>query len=330
MNKNFFYKINLPFSKKEIRFKELTTRDQLDIEKINLFYPQTPEYYLDYHNNFLKILQTCIENFEEFLDIDILEYLLFCLKIRIISLGNVLELYLKSEDQSAKNTKVTLDLQSVIQRILFAGESSLITKEIALDDKNLTIYLGWPNIKSIKSFHDLFFSELTIEEKILEIIPEFISKVKIKDENIDFHSLNHNEKEKMLLVFPASIKNKIQKAILENINKISEHNIFNISYFENQKLNFFNLIYIDIIKLIFSQNPKRIYEEIYILANYHLDSNYVMSLSPAERRIYISFIEAQKKSEQAPEQASVNVPPPSNQNRSVEDLAVEFGDIPPN
>ena len=85
-----------------------------------------------------------------------------------------------------------------------------------------------------------------------------------------------------------------------------------------------------IIKLIFSQNPKRIYEEIYILANYHLDSNYVMSLSPAERRIYISFIEAQKKSEQAPEQASVNVPPPSNQNRSVEDLAVEFGDIPPN
>lgn len=333
MNDHFFYKINLPFSKKEIRFKEISTKNQLDIEKLNLFYPQSPEYYLDYHNNFLKIIKNCIENYDSFLEIDILDYLLFCLKIRVLSIGNVLELYLKSDDPSVKAKKITLDLQMVIERILITGELSLSTKEISFDDKDLTIYLGWPNIKSVKSFYDLFFSELPIEEKIMEIIPEFIHKVKIKNEIIEFNNLTHNEKEKILLLFPASIKNKIQKSILDNINKISEHNIFDISYFENQKLNFFNLVYIDIIRLIFSQNPKRIYEEIYILSHYHLDSNYVLSLSPAERKIYISFIEAQRKSQADPEQSNTGMnvpPPPPNQNRSVEDLAVEFGDVPPN
>lgn len=338
MNKTFYYKIILPFSKKFIKFKELSTQNQLDIEKINLFYPQTQEYHLDYHENFLKIIENCIENFQDFLECDILDYLLFCVKLRILSVGNILELYLKSDDPTVKNKKITLDLDLVIRNILIAGSESLIHKEVFFEERNLKVELGWPNIKSIKSFFDLFFSNLKMEEKIFEIIPEFISSVYINKEKIDFKILSREEKEKITNLFPASVKNKIQQAILENINKISTFKMLDVSFFENQKFNFFNLIYIEIIKLLFTQGLKKIYEEIYILSTYNMSSEYVLNISPTERKLYVSFVELQRKSQEPPDARSdaMNMPPIpmepplKNAPKSVEDLAVEFGDIPPN
>ena len=82
--------------------------------------------------------------------------------------------------------------------------------------------------------------------------------------------------------------------------------------------------------MIFSQNPRRIYEEVYILSSFNLDSNYVMSLTPIERKLYLSFVESQQKSNQSKsDQLQNQMPPPSNHSRAVDDLAVEFGDIPP-
>jgi hypothetical protein len=333
MDTNFYYKIDLPFSKQKVYFKELTTQNQLDIEKLNLFYPAVPDYYWDYHENFLKVIKSCIENFDDFLKCDILDYLLFCLKLRIISINNTIELQIKNEDPEVEITKISLDLQTIIQNILMAGSDSLVVKEIYQEDKNLKIEIGWPSIQSVKSFYNLYFSNIQFEEKILEIIPEFITKVHIRDEVIQFQKLSHDEKEKVLFLFPASIKNQIQEAVLANINKLASYSIFNIKQLENQKFNFFNLIFIELIKLIFSQNPKRIYEEIYILSNHHLDSNYILNMAPSERKIYVSFIEAQRKSQSPPnaaEDASSFVPPSEQKTRSVEDLAVEFGDVPPN
>lgn len=81
--------------------------------------------------------------------------------------------------------------------------------------------------------------------------------------------------------------------------------------------------------MIFTQNPKRIYEEIYILSNFNIDSNYVMNLSSTERKIYISFIESQQKSQNQQTQPD-SLTQPDIKKRTVDDLAVEFGDIPPN
>jgi hypothetical protein len=329
VSEEFFYKINLPFSKKVINFKELTTKNQLEIEKINHYYPSSIEYYMEYHNNFLKVLKRCVENFEEVLSLDIIEYLLLCLKLRITSIGNVLELQIKSDNSKVKFTKISLDLQDILKNILLASENSLVNRELIYEDKGLTIKFGWPDIKSIKNFHNLFFSTLSFQEKVLMTIPEFIKEIEVNNDIIDFKNLNFDQKEKMLLNFPASIKNDIQKAVLENINNLSNYDIFEISYFKDQKLNFYNLIYIELIKLIFSQNPKRIYEEIYILSNFNMSSEYVLNMSPSERKIYLSFIEAQKKS-QNPTSEPSSIPVNNGNNRSLEDLSVEFGDLPPN
>ena len=48
----FLYKVDFPFSEKVLNFKELNTKNQLDIEKINLYYPHTSEFSIDYHENF--------------------------------------------------------------------------------------------------------------------------------------------------------------------------------------------------------------------------------------------------------------------------------------
>lgn len=327
MNKNFFYKVDLPFSKKVINFKELTTKNQLEIEKINHYYPSSIEYYMEYHNNFLKVLQECVENFEDVLDLNIIEYLLLCLKLRITSIGNELELQIKSDDPNVKFAKITLDLQELLRNILLASESSLINQNVIYDDKKLNIKFGWPSIKSIKNFHNLFFSEFSFQEKILMTIPEFIKEIEIDNKIINFYDLDFDQKEKIIFNFPASIKNDIQNAVLENINGLSNYDIFEISFFKDQKFNFYNLIYIELIKLVFSQNPKRIYEEIYILSNFNMSSEYVLNMSPSERKIYLSFIEAQRKSQEPPTQTP-NIP--MGTNRSLDDLAVEFGDVPPN
>lgn len=328
MNKNFFYKVDLPFSKKVINFKELTTENQLEIEKINHYYPSNIEYYMEYHNNFLKVLKNCIENFDDVLQLDIIEYLLLCLKLRITSIGNVLELQIKSDDANVKFKKITLDLQELLKNILLAGENSLINQKLIYENKNLNIRLGWPNIKSVKTFHNLFFSDFSFQEKVLMTIPEFIKEIQIDENIINFTDLDFDQKEKIILNFPASIKNDIQNAVLENISSLSNYNIFEISFFKDQKFNFYNLIYIELIKLIFSQAPKRIYEEIYILSNFNMSSEYVLNMSPSERKIYISFIEAQRKSQEGPSEPSSV--PLEGANRSLEDLAVEFGDLPPN
>lgn len=326
----FLYKVQLPFSGISLSFKELSTKNQLDIEKLNLFYPQKIDYYLEYHNNFLKVIESCVENVEDLYNIDIVDYLLFCLKLRIISIGNDLELQVKSETEENKYIKLKIDLQMLIQNLLISSEQSLTEKELFWEDKNLKVTFGWPNIKSIQKFYNLYFSDIYFAEKILETIPEFIKEVQIKNNIINFNTLDENEKEKILYLFPASIKNQIQEAILKNIKQFSSSDLFQISYFKNQKFNFFNLIYIEIIKLIFTQNLKRIYEEIFLLSNYHLNSNYILNMSPSERKIYLSFIEAQRKSQTPPETQSIDVPTPIGNSRSVEDLAVEFGDVPPN
>lgn len=326
----FLYKVQLPFSGVSLSFKELSTKNQLDIEKLNLFYPQKIDYYLEYHNNFLKIIESCVENVKDLYRTDIVDYLLFCLKLRVISIGNDLELQVKSETEENKYIKLKIDLQMLIQNLLTSSEQSLTEKELFWEDKNLKITFGWPNVKSVQKFYNLYFSDIAFEEKVLETIPEFIKEVQIKDNIIDFDELDETEKEKILYLFPASVKNQIQDAILKNIKQFSSFDLFQISYFKNQKFNFFNLIYIEIIKLVFTQNLKRIYEEIFLLSNYHLNSDYVLNMSPSERKIYLSFIEAQRKSQTPPENEQINVPTPTGNTRSVEDLAVEFGDVPPN
>ena len=55
-----------------------------------------------------------------------------------------------------------------------------------------------------------------------------------------------------------------------------------------------------------------------------------MNISPSERKIFISFIKAQQKTKESNDDTIANDMENQRNSRAVEDLAVEFGDIPPN
>jgi hypothetical protein len=326
----FLYKVDFPFSNKVLNFKELNTKNQLDIEKINLYYPQTSEFSIDYHENFLKIVRDCVENKEDFDNLNLIEYVLFCLKLRIVSIGNNIDFNVKNNRDDVKNINIKVNLSEIMQNILNLSLNSL--KEYFVDDevRDMLITIGFPTLNSVKYFSDWMSSGKDIGQIVMESLPLFIKQVKIKNDILDLDKFSFEQKTKVYDTFPVSIKNKIEQLIIGCISKIGENNVFGIEYFKDEKINFYNLFFVNLLRVIFSQNPKGIYEEIYILSNFHVDSNYVMSISPSERKVFISFIKAQQKSKESNTDTITNDMENMKNSSAIDDLAVEFGDIPPN
>ena len=326
----FLYKVDFPFSEKVIIFKELNTKNQLDIEKINLYYPQTSEFSIDYHENFLKIVRECVENKEDFDNLNLIEYVLFCLKLRIVSIGNNIDFNVKNDRDDVKTINIKVNLSEIMQNILTLSLNSL--KEYFVDDevRDMLITIGFPTLNSVKNFSDWMLSGKDIGEIVMESLPLFIKQVKIKNDILNLDNFSFEQKTKVYDTFPVSIKNKIEQLIIGCISKIGENNVFGLEYFKDEKINFYNLFFVNFLRVVFSQNPKGIYEEIYILSNFHVDSNYVMSISPSERKVFISFIKAQQKSKESNTDTITNDMENMKNSSAVDDLAVEFGDIPPN
>jgi hypothetical protein len=326
----FLYKVDFPFSERIINFKELNTKNQLDIEKINLYYPQTSEFSIDYHENFLKIVKECVENKEVFDKLNIIEYVLFCLKLRIVSIGNNIEFNVKNDRDDVNNVNIKINLSEIMQNILNLSLNSLQEYYILDDVTDMLITIGFPSLNSVKYFSDWMLSGKDIGEVVIESLPFFIKQVKIKNDILDLNNFSFEQRTKVYDTFPVSLKNKIEQLIIGCISKIGENNVFGIEYFKDEKINFYNLFFVNFLRVIFSQNPKSIYEEIYILSNFHVDSNYVMSISPSERKVFISFIKSQQKSKESSTDTITNDMQNMKNSSAVDDLAVEFGDIPPN
>lgn len=326
----FLYKVDFPFSEKVLNFKELNTKNQLDIEKINLYYPQTSEFFIDYHENFVKIVRECVENKEDFDNLNIIEYVLFCLKLRIVSMGNNIDFNVKNDRDDVKTINIKVNLSEIMQNILTLSLNSL--KEYFVDDeiRDILITIGFPTLNSVKNFSDWMLSGKDINQIIIESFPLFIKEVKIKNNVLTLDNFSFDQRVMVYDTFPVSIKNKIEQLIIECVSKIGENNVFGLEYFKDEKINFYNLFFVNLLRVIFSQNPKAIYEEIYILSNFHVDSNYVMSISPSERKVFISFIKAQQKNKESNDNTITNDMENMKNSSAVDDLAVEFGDISPN
>ena len=82
------YSAELPFSKKTLKFREITTEEQLILAKANLSFPNDKTNYFDFNNFVIETLSNCIENKNDFKKLNIIDFVLFLTKIRIISIGN--------------------------------------------------------------------------------------------------------------------------------------------------------------------------------------------------------------------------------------------------
>ena len=104
--------------------------------------------------------------------------------------------------------------------------------------------------------------------------------------------------------------------------------MWGISAFKDHKFNFYNLNFIDFIRLFFSYDVKSIYKEIFYMANQGLNPDYILKISPSERRIYSAIIEEKRKLES--NQDGYNYDKIGKKISSeVEELALEFGDTVP-
>lgn len=309
------YSLDLPHTKIKLHHRELNTNEQIALAKANLTLSNSKESLFDYHNFILNVLKNCVKNFEDIQNITIIEYVLFLVKLRILSVGNTIEFLLKNSEQK---TKIQLDLKSYLTNLY---KSSIFFEDSnnnnTITENNIVIKLNWPTLKSINLFNEFIISEKNIYESINESIQEFIEYIKINDKKIQFNFFNSKQKNSLLDSLPMHLKLKTQNKIFEALKELITFEIFNIPMFKDQRFNIYNLSFIEHLKMIFSYDIKSIYFEIYFLASCNINPEYTLKLSPSERKIYMSLIQEQRTKKDS----DIN-----QTSSAVKDLALEFGE----
>jgi hypothetical protein len=283
----FIHSLEVPYTNKKIFFREINTDEQISLAKTCLNNTPNVEYFLDFHNTILDTFSKTLKDASVLKEIDIIEYLLLVIKARIISIGNVLELYIQKEDQKAK---ITINLNDVLKRIVSASCAMLDNKIIDLPQNKIKICLQWPKLNSVDLFHKLLTTNANDFEKITSIIPEFVNYIQIKNKTIFFNLLNENNKQLTFNKLPTSLTSMIQNCVFDLLRHLSEIELFEMPSIFDVRFNFFTMTYLEVIKLLFTTNIKSIYEEIFILSRSNFQQEYCLNISPIERKIYLGMI----------------------------------------
>jgi hypothetical protein len=287
----YLYSLDLPFTGVKLFYRELTALEHLQLSKAHFMIPQEDDYLADYGRVLQEIVLECIKNKEDFAKINLVEYVLFLIKLRIISIGDEIDLQFKSSKENEEKIKITINLQEFAQN-LFKLTNSILNKEV-LETEEMIITLCWPLVSSEKVF-------LQKQEKIiLDSVLEFIDTIKIKDKELNFRLFDPKEKIILFDKVPAKIQNKIQERVLTYVNRLSEESVFNKKVSEYLSFNFYNFSYQNILRLFFTENLKNLYMEYYLLSSKNLFISDVNNLTVAEKNTYISFIKDENESQDA-------------------------------
>jgi hypothetical protein len=314
----YLHNVELPFCNKTIYYRELTTSEQLALAKANFAMPTESGDYKSYAFFIKKIISDCVENKSVLDELNLIEYILFITKLRSLSFGSILELQYKDPNNAFKNVKITVDLQNFIKNLYKASID--LQKYINIGD--IEIELSWPHHSSENYFFEADSHKIN---SVIDSLPQFIKKIKIKDDIIDLWKFDNTEKENVFDNLPVSIRTPIQNEILKAIKFQSSYDLFGIPQMEDYKFSFFNKTYQDLLRLFFSFDISEIYQEYYILIRKQFSPNYINNITSTERKLYLSLVEKER------EQSSSNEGGGSTYGgTSLEQLASEFGDEMPN
>ena len=298
-------------------------KEQIALSKATISYSKNKNEAFNYNHFVINVIKNCVENYKDFFDLTIIDYVLFLTKIRILSVGSIIELLTESENQDVKNVKITLDL-NIFLKNLYEGSLKALENNIIKEDR-FEIKISWPPMTSM-----LFFVKDKEEkdyEMFLNSYQEFIEYIKIGNKMITFKNFTPKQKVEVLGKVPTSINQKIQEKIINALNFLKEYNLWNIPILKNYTFYFYGLGFVDFIRLFFTYDLKSLYKEIYYFANANLPPEYILKISQAERKIYSAIIEEHQRTTQNKETKYDFET--INKNRSVEDLALEFDDTPP-
>lgn len=322
------YSVDLPFTKTKINFREINTQEQILIAKANLSFPNEKESIYEYHKYVLSVILNCIQNKEDFFKINIIEYVLFLVKLRIISVGSTIEFTLKGEEDKKTKTKIQINLKNYLLNLYNSAFFEDKEREYVLNENNIKIMISWPKIKTISTFNEYFLNNKTEYEIFNNSLFEFIDYMIVNGNKIDWNILTTEEKITLFDKFPLLLKNKIENEIIELNKKLIENNIFEIEFFKDYRFSIYNLSFIEHIKMIFSYDLKSLFREIYYLASNNIPPKYIMDISDSERKIYLTIIqeELKKQNESSSKSTLTNVPETEvGYSDAVKNLALEFG-----
>jgi hypothetical protein len=268
------YTITFPFSKIKLNYKEITTNDQLFLAKSRLSFNDNLSYF-----EFIKnIFKNNIENSSIIDQIDMVEFLMFIIKNRIICTGNVIEIKTEKDNQTAN---VKIDLNILLKNIYNSFDKELLY----INTEKFKIFLGFPCIKDYKSIFNL-------NKKTFDIIDSFYLFVK-NINNVDLYNLPNIDRKKLYYNLPMSVTEKIKNNILKILENMNTCNYFNIDFFKNFKINVLNESYIEMIKFLSLYDIEGIHREIYLLSN--MNPSYLLNTSPIERKMYLNFFIQEKE-----------------------------------
>jgi hypothetical protein len=324
---SYNYNVDLPFTGTKLFFREINTEDQLNLAKASVSFFGSGESSYEYFQYVKNLIRECVKNKEDFDKINIVEYVLFLIKLRSISVGNTIDFLLKSETDSKSKTKIQIDLKKYMLNLYNASNDFEKEENNIVSEKNLKVKINWPSLNSLEHFKKFIKKENEIE-LFSDSLCEFIEWIQIDNiQKLHFNTLSNEDKIKTFNYIPVSLKNKFETKIIDNCKKLFEYDLFEIPYFKNYKFNFYNLSFIDHIKMLFSYDVRSIYEELLYFASHHLSPSYVLGISNSERKIYMSIIEERnKKKDKSEPELPPNINDESGYSNDVKRLALEFGD----
>jgi hypothetical protein len=292
------HSLDLPYSKVNVKFRELTTSEQLILAKTNLILNYDLDGFCEYYDFLIDVIKNIIKPDTDILNLDIIEFVMFITKLRTISIGNNIEFFLENKDDpDIKKQKITLNLNYFIKSLYDITNSFFENENNKIIDKNISVILQYPKLKNINSF-----GKTETYNDINDSIMEFIDEVIINEFKVKFSNFEKTQKQEFLDKFPINIKQKIEIKIFDMLTKLVNQNLFGVEYFKDQKFSIYGFGFMSFLKIFFSYDVKSLYSEIHYLSSNGLNPDYVLSISPSERKIYISLINEinKSKSQSAP------------------------------
>jgi len=314
----FLYSVDMPFSGVKLNYREINSKEQLILAKSNVLLPSGEEFDSEYSSILKKIVSNCVENKEDFYKLNLIDYILFVTKLRIISLGSELVLSFENKE-GAEGSKINVNLElNVFMKLLYDAAVDAL-KDNVLEFNGIKVTLGWPNINSEYSFFEK--KDISNLEHILSSLCEYVKTITINNSKvIDLDAFNRKERVEIYEKLPISLRTQIQMKVLNCIKDLSEKNLFNIAKMDYFTISFYNNNYLNLVRLFFSGDLKNIYQEYYVLASRNINPNFVNGLSISDRRVFCSFIEEEVKNQK---EASTSIPINKN-TTSLQDLMDEF------
>ena len=286
------YALQFPFSRTVLNFRELNCLEQSMLCKINNTLPSTPDYRSDYLDALLEIILPVLKNKESVYNLDVVEFLMFIIRLRAVSVGSFVEFSVGEED---KKKKIKFDLYNLLKNIYNIGQS--LHEVELIKNEDVEVKIKWPDLYGEKHFLNIQ-SENTVE-KFLSTMCQFVEYVKIKDQIFNFKPYKTQERQELFDLLPVSVKNIIQTNIVSLLQKISEQPLFELLEFENYKFEFYNSTIQDIVRFVFANNENNLISENVFLLNKGFTLNDINNISPILKQNYINyFLEQNNKNEE--------------------------------